>query len=193
MKLLDKMRQQKLLSMTLLLFTLSIGIVIGTLVNTGVHAQRSGAAAPDAAPLVIPKAATIGNEFTKLAKMLEPSVVNIPRIIRPSCRKARNANRPRPGDDDGDDDSSSDLFRKFFGGPGGGDSPQSQRREQSGTGFVVDKNGYIITNNHVVDGVDRIKVKLHGDETEYRAKLIGTDRETDLAVIKIDSSDRLHP
>ena len=45
MKLLDKMRQQKLLSMTLLLFTLSIGIVIGTLVNTGVHAQRSGAAA----------------------------------------------------------------------------------------------------------------------------------------------------
>ena len=64
MKLLDKMRQQKLLSMTLLLFTLSIGIVIGTLVNTGVHAQRSGAAAPDATPLVVPKAAQVGNEFT---------------------------------------------------------------------------------------------------------------------------------
>ena len=58
------------------------------------------------------------------------------------------------------------------------------KREQSGTGFIVDKNGYIITNNHVVsidegDAVDHIKVKLHGDDTEYRAKLIGTDRETD--------------
>src|SRR5579872_6139059 len=187
MKLLDKMRQQKLLSMTLLLFTLSIGIVIGTLVNTGVHAQRSGSAAPDAAPLVVPKAAAIGNEFTKLAKMLEPSVVNITADYTPKLQQGKNRKQTTPGDDDGDDDSSSDLFRKFFGGPGGGDSPQSQRREQSGTGFVVDKNGYIITNNHVVDGVDRIKVKLHGDETEYRARLIGTDRDTDLAVIKIDS------
>ncbi len=190
MKLLDKMRQQKLLSMTLLLFTLSIGIVIGTLVNTGVHAQRSGSAAPDAAPLVVPKATAIGNEFTKLAKMLEPSVVNITADYTPKLQQGKNRKQTAPGDDDGDDDSSSDLFRKFFGGQGGGDSPQSQRREQSGTGFVVDKNGYIITNNHVVDGVDRIKVKLHGDETEYRARLIGTDRETDLAVIKIDSK---HP
>jgi len=188
MKLLEKMRQQKLLSTTLLLFTLSIGIVIGTLVNTGVHAQRSGSAAPDAAPLTVPRAVQIGNEFTKLAKMLEPSVVNITADYTPKLQEGKNRKQAPPGDDDGDDDSS-DLFRRFFGGPGGGgdSSPQAQRREQSGTGFVVDKNGYIITNNHVVDGVDRIKVKLHGDETEYKARLIGTDRETDLAVIKIDS------
>src|SRR6202790_4599449 len=187
MKLLEKMRQQKLLSTTLLLFTLSIGIVIGTLVNTGVHAQRGGAAAPDATPLSLPKAAQIGNESTKLAKLLEPSVVNITADYTPKLQEGKNRKQTPPGDDDGDDDSSSDLFRKFFGGPGGGDSPQSQRREQSGTGFVVDKNGYIITNNHVVEVVDRIKVKLHGDETEYRARLISSDRETDLAVIKIES------
>src|SRR5579864_888342 len=187
MKLLEKMRQQKLLSTTLLLFTLSIGIVIGTLVNTGVHAQRSGAAAPDASPLVLPKAAQVGNEFTKLAKMLDPSVVNITADYTPKLQQGKN--RKKNDDDDQGDDDSSDLFRRFFGGPGGGgdSSPQSQRREQSGTGFIVDKNGYIVTNNHVVDGVDRIKVKLHGDETEYKARLIGTDRETDLAVIKIDS------
>src|SRR6476659_1240328 len=191
MKLLDKMRQQKLLSMTLLLFTLSIGIVIGTLVNTGVHAQRSGAAAPDATPLVLPKAVQIGNEFTKLAKMLEPSVVNITADYTPKLQEGKSRKK---GNDDDPDDDSSDLFRRFFGGPGGGDSsPQSQRREQSGTGFVVDKNGYIVTNNHVVDGVDRIKVKLHGDETEYKARLIGTDRETDLAVIKIDAKHPLAP
>ena len=195
MKLLEKMRQQKLLSTTLLLVTLSIGIVIGTLVNTGVHAQRSGAAAPDATPLVVPKAAQVGNEFTKLAKMLEPSVVNITADYTPKVQEGKSRKKGGDDDDQGDDDSS-DLFRRFFGGPGGGSgdsSPQAQRREQSGTGFVVDKNGYIVTNNHVVEGVDRIKVKLHGDDTEYKARLIGTDRETDLAVIKIDAKHPLAP
>jgi len=194
MKLLEKMRQQKLLSTTLLLVTLSIGIVIGTLVNTGVHAQRSGSAAPDATPLVVPKGAQVGNEFTKLAKMLEPSVVNITADYTPKLQEGKNRKKSNDDDDDQGDNDSSDLFRRFFGGPGGGDSsPQSQRREQSGTGFVVDKNGYIVTNNHVVDGVDRIKVKLHGDETEYKARVIGTDRETDLAVIKIDVRRPLAP
>ena len=120
MKLLEKMRQQKLLSTTLLLFTLSIGIVIGTLVNTGVHAQHSGATAPDATPLVIPKAAQVGNEFTKLAKMLEPSVVNITADYTPKLQEGKS--RKKGDDDDQGDDDSSDLFRRFFGGPGGGDS-----------------------------------------------------------------------
>jgi serine protease Do len=191
MKLLEKMRQQKLLSTTLILFTLSLGIVIGTLLNTGVHAQRGQSIAPDATPLTIPKASALGNEFTKLAKMLDPSVVNITADYTPKVQEGRN--RRGPGDDNGDDDSS-DLFRRFFGGPGGGDSPQqSLKREQSGTGFIVDKNGYIITNNHVVDGVDHIRVKLHGDETQYRARLIGSDRETDVAVIKIDPKRPLSP
>ena len=66
------MRQQKLLSLSLLLVTLSIGIVIGTLVNTGVHAAKAQAIAPDATPLVVPNAVQLGNEFTKLAKKLEP-------------------------------------------------------------------------------------------------------------------------
>src|SRR5579863_2446739 len=71
------MRQQKLLSLSLLLVTLTIGIVIGTLVNTGVHAARGQGGSPDATPLVVPNAVQLGNEFTKLAKKLEPSVVYI--------------------------------------------------------------------------------------------------------------------
>ena len=191
MKLFEKMRQQKLLSTTLILFTLSLGIVIGTLLNTGAHAQRGQSIAPDATPLTIPKASALGNEFTKLAKMLDPSVVNITADYTPKVQEGRRGRGQ--GDDNGDDDSS-DLFRRFFGGPGGGDSPQqSLKREQSGTGFIVDKNGYIVTNNHVVDGVDHIRVKLHGDETQYRARLIGADRETDVAVIKIDPKRPLSP
>src|ERR1700719_2970060 len=195
MKLLEKMRQQKLLSTTLMLFTLSLGIVIGTLLNTGVHAQRGQNVAPDATPLTIPKASLVGNEFTKLAKMLDPSVVNITADFTPKAQEGRKGRGGQGGDDDADGDDSSDLFMRFFGGPGGGgDSPQQpSRREQSGTGFIVDKNGYIITNNHVVDGVDHIRVKLHGDETQYRARLIGADRETDVAVIKIDPKRPLLP
>jgi len=194
MKLLEKMRQQKLLSTTLLLFTLSVGIVIGTFVSTGAHAARAQSVAPDATPLTVPKPIAIGNEFTQLAKKLESSVVNITADYTPKPGAAGKRGQPQDDDDNGDDDGS-DLFKRFFGQQPGSPNvpPQAFKREQSGTGFIVDKNGYIVTNNHVVDAVDHIKVKLHGDTTEYKARLIGVDRETDLAVIKIDTGRPLAP
>ena len=188
------MRQQKLLSLTLLLVTLSIGIVIGTLINTGVNAARGQSVASDASPLVVPNAVQLGNEFTKLAKKLEPSVVYITADtttkIAESQRKAPQEGGGAEGNEDG-----SDLLRRFFrNGPFGNDAPpRSFKQEQSGTGFIVDKNGYIITNQHVIAKVDRIKVKLHGDSTEYRARVVGIDPETDLAVIKIDPHGALNP
>jgi serine protease Do len=81
------------------------------------------------------------------------------------------------------------MLKRFFGG----DDQQNFRTEGSGTGFVVDKNGYIITNNHVIEKADRVKVKLAGDDDEYRAKVIGYDSETDLAVLKIDAKEPLQP
>jgi len=200
MKLLDRMRQQKLLSTTLMLFTLSIGIVIGTLVNTGVNAAKAQSVAPDATPLTVPHAVETPNEFSKLAMKLKPSVVNITADYMPPQLTTHNRRGARPpqGDDQGDDPSS-DLFKRFFGNQApGSQMPDNSKREQSGTGFIVDKNGYIITNKHVVSNeegnpVDHIKVKLHGDDTEYRAKLIGFDRETDVAVLKIDAHHPLEP
>jgi serine protease Do len=190
------MRQQKLLSLSLLLVTLAVGIVIGTLVNTGVHAGRGQAGSPDATPLVVPNAVQLGNEFTKLAKKLEPSVVYITADYTPKVSE----NPHGQGDEeqgDGKGDDGLDLFKKFFrnGPSSGGDLPQKAfKQEQSGTGFVVDKNGYIITNHHVIAKVDHIKVKLHGDDTtEYRARVVGIDAETDLAVIKIDPRSPLVP
>ena len=194
MFLFQKMRQQKLLSMTLIVVTLAIGIVLGTFVNGGVHAAKSQASAPDATPMVIPNVVLLGNEFTKLAKTLEPSVVYITADYTPKDRTASLGRKPRtPGDDESGDDGM-DLFRRFFKNGPGADAPQrSFRQEQSGTGFIVDKNGYIVTNNHVVSRVDRIKVKLHGDPTEYRARVIGFDSETDLAILKIDGKSALVP
>ncbi|HEY4365382.1 MAG TPA: trypsin-like peptidase domain-containing protein [Bryobacteraceae bacterium] len=188
MNLFDKMRQQKLMSVTLMVFTLSVGILIGTLVNTQVNAARGQNAAPDATPLTVPKAVEAGNEFSKIAKKLQPSVVNV--IVEVAAKpQATSGNRRAPSPDDEGDGSLGPLGGLFGLGPNGPEIvPQGpQKHEQSGTGFVVDRNGYIVTNNHVIEGGDKITVKMYGDSTEYRARVIGTDYETDLAVLKIDA------
>ena len=191
MKLFEKMRQQKLMSMALMIFTLSVGILIGTLINTQVNAARDQNAAPDATPLTVPRLSSLGNDFTALAKKLEPSVVNITVDVAPP---EKSSARAQSQDDNGDDVP--DFFKRFFGpdGSGGGqDAPDTAKRQASGSGFIVDKNGYIITNNHVVENATKIRVRLHGDPGDYRGRVIGTDYETDLAVIKIDAGRPLQP
>ncbi|RPI17271.1 MAG: PDZ domain-containing protein, partial [Acidobacteriales bacterium] len=188
----EMLRKQKLLSFTLLVFTLSFGIVIGTLLNTSVSAQK-GQAAPDATPLVIPSPVQLSTAFSQLAKRLEPSVVNISTDYLPKqAPSAKNRQRNAPQTEE--DDQGFDMFRRFFGqSPFEDMTPQQQqRREGTGSGVVVDANGYILTNNHVVDRADRIQVKFNGDSTLYTAKLIGTDRETDMAVIKVDAPRKLN-
>jgi serine protease Do len=190
----SRLKQPKVLSFGLLLSTLLIGIVIGAILNTGVKADRqTSAVAPDAAPLSIPEAIPISNEFTRLTKRVEPSVVYIQSDYLP---KPGQQTGPESDDEDSTEPDSapgnrdpSQMFRKFFGKP----EPRSFRSEGSGTGFVVDRNGYIITNQHVVENADRIKVRLAGDDTDYRARVVGYDSETDVAVLKIDTHKPLAP
>jgi serine protease Do len=191
MKLFEKIREQKLMSMALMLFTLSVGILIGTLINTQVNAAKDQNAAPDATPLTVPRLSALGNDFTALAKKLEPSVVNITVDVAAPEKGSIRGQAP-----DDNNDEVPDFFRKFFGpngGPNGEDVPDSPKRQASGSGFIVDKNGYIITNNHVVENATKIRVRLHNDPTDYRGRVIGTDYETDLAVIKIDARTPLQP
>lgn len=191
---LKRLRQQKLFSASLLVFTLAIAVLLGTVLTTGVSAAKGQATAPDATPLTIPPVKQLSNEFTKLAKMLEPSVVFISTDFTPKQQNTAAPKRrtpPNSPQDEGEEDGGNmEQLRKFFGMPFGGDATP-RKREGSGSGFVVDKNGYIITNFHVVGQADHIKVKLTGDKTEYKAKLIGTDEETDIAVIKIDAGKPL--
>ena len=188
---LTKLGQRKLLSSTLVLFTLAIGIVIGTVISGGVDAARKSQGATDAKLLKIPEAVPVENEFSKIAKQVRPSVVNIQVEFR-ERRQQRSERGARP-----DESNPEDFFRRFFGmpeGPFGGRQmpPERRRRPGEGSGVIVDENGYIITNNHVVEGADRIRVRLfNGNEKRYDAELIGTDAETDLAVIKIDVGNKL--
>ena len=189
----DKLRTQKTLSFTLILFTLSLGIVLGTLVNSGVKAAKPDGAsvAPGATPLVIPNPVELSNTFSQIAKQVEPSVVNISTEYLPKVTALRPRGNGRrqvaPQDDQDQGDSNGgmdDLLNRFFSSPGGPEMAQ-RKGYALGSGVVVDKAGYILTNNHVVDKADRIRVKFNGDPTEYDAKVVGVDVATDLAIIRV--------
>jgi len=176
----NMLRQQKLLSSSMLLLTLAIGILIGTVVDTGVKADRSQPAT-DAAPLTIPSPVDLSSAFSKLVRKIEPAVVNITSEYTPEPRQSARGQREDQQRDD------FDLFRRFFGSPFGDAPRRAYRRQATGSGFIVDPKGYILTNHHVIEDADEIKVKLVHDQSEHRAKLVGFDVETDLAVIKIDA------
>jgi serine protease Do len=181
-----------------ILATLSVGILIGTVVSYGVkgkEAQKSS----DATPLTVPEPRQLSNQFSQIAKQLEPSVVNINTESTIKNPHRRRLQRPGPDQDNpgdqGDNDQDNpfqDFFDRFFGGPGG---DQGNIRQRSlGSGVIVDAKGYILTNRHVVEKADRIRVKLQDESPAtpgHDAKVIGVDAETDLAVIKIDADRQL--
>src|SRR5262249_1022858 len=157
-----------------------LGILIGTVVSGGVKGQEKKSS--DATPLSVPSPRQLSSQFSQIAKGLEPAVVNIntESTIKPSARR-------RPGQNPNDDQDSpfGDFFDRFFGGQ---DNAGPIRERSLGSGVIVDPKGFIITNRHVVEKADRIRVKLQDDPPGvlHDAKVIGSDQETDLAVIKID-------
>jgi len=117
--------------------------------------------------------------FREIAKDKTPGVVNIntKKIVKRS--RLRDPFREFFGDD---------MMDRFFGGPQGQDR-QTQR--SLGSGFVIDKAGYILTNRHVVDGADEISVTFPNGKTYDRAKLVGNDARTDVALLKIEPKEAL--
>jgi serine protease Do len=171
----------------MILATLAVGILIGTIVSSGVRGQESKkSSSSDATPLSVPSPQQLSNQFSQIANKLEPSVVNI------NTESTIKVSRRRRGQTGPDDSPFDDFFGRFFGNPdSGGDS--SARQRSLGSGVVVDAKGYIVTNRHVVEKADRIRVRLQDDPPGvlHDAKLIGMDQETDLAVIKIDTPNSL--
>jgi serine protease Do len=181
-----------------ILATLSVGILIGTIVSYGVKGKE-GQKSSDATPLTIPDPQKLSNAFSQISKQLEPSVVNINTESTIKNPHRRRSTRPQPPDNqdpgDGEDESPfQDFFDKFFGGQGGPEAGTIRQRSL-GSGVIVDSKGYIVTNRHVVEKADRIRVKLQDESPAapgHDAKVVGMDQETDLAVIKIDM-DRALP
>lgn len=213
-----RLRYNRLASTFTILATLSAGILVGSVVAHKVRGQETQVNSSDATPLKIPAPRDLSTDFTRIAKGVSPAVVNINTEILPKQQQNRrrgphyaqpwsNPQQQQPPDDgNGDDDQEQgpqgglqDFFNRFFGmgpdgGGGQGDEGAGQERESLGSGFIVDPRGYIITNNHVVDKADRIYVKLAGDPEGNQgrpAKVVGVDKQTDIAVIKIQTDTPL--
>ncbi|GAC1428863.1 MAG: DegQ family serine endoprotease [Terriglobales bacterium] len=181
-----RVKANRLASIFTILLTLSLGILIGTVISYGVKGQE-GRKSSDATPLTVPSPQQLSNQFSQISKQLEPSVVN---INTESTIKASPRRRGGSPDQPDDQNPFDDFFDRFFGGQGGnqGAGGGPVREHSLGSGVLVDSKGYILTNRHVVEKADRIRVKLQDDAPGvlHDAKVIGTDQETDLAVIKID-------
>ena len=148
-------------------YSMVFALIVSLVVLTGVNASY-------ATTQMIP------NSFSRLAHDAKPAVVNIStvNVIKGGGR----------------------VFNHFFGQPFGGEDffrnfldprqqrPRTYKQNSLGSGFIISSDGYIVTNNHVVKNADQITVKLF-DETEYEAKVVGADPNTDLALIKIDAED----
>ncbi len=166
-----------------------LGALYTTQVRRPQTAQASTAAEAEQAPPVAPAASggALGLEtFREIAKAVNPGVVNIStsKIVR--LRPFRDPFHDFGGGDD--------LFERFFGQPAPRGDNQERRRTQTslGSGFVIDKNGYILTNRHVIDGADDVSVRFPGGKS-YEAKVVGQDARTDVALIKIDAKEALSP
>jgi serine protease Do len=167
--------------------TLALGILIGTVVSSGVKGKE-GQKSSDATPLSVPAPQQLSNAFSQIAKQLGPSVVNINTESTIKTQRRRRGGQS-PDEDDNGGGGMDDFFNHFFGGPGGQGGGDGSIRERSlGSGVIVDGKGYIVTNRHVVEKADRIRVRLQDDPpgVQHDARVIGEDQETDLAVIKID-------
>lgn len=122
--------------------------------------------------------------LASVAKEARPAVVNISTTQKVE-RRRRMRPFPMPGPGPfGEEDPFEEFFRRFFG-----DQPPLGPQRSLGSGFIISKDGYIITNNHVIGNADQITVRL-SDKEEYDAKVIGTDDKTDIALIKINAK---HP
>ena len=179
-------RRRKLLATGFLAFTLVVGILIGSIVSGRVSATKGfGFAGTTATALTVPDPIPSSTTFAGIVNKVEPAVVNIATTQVLERKQTSKKRRSQPYDQD---DPMQDFFDRFFDGRSDGPAPVER---SLGSGVIVDKRGYILTNNHVIEQATKIQVQLNGDATRYTAKVVGADEETDLAVIKIDANKEL--
>ena len=120
-------------------------------------------------------AATAVVDFSELVEQNAKTVVNISATVKSNAGKNRTQQQQVP-----------DIFKKFFGDEFG--MPQQRDRQSFGSGFIISKDGYVLTNNHVVADSDKVVIRLN-DRRELEAGVIGTDERTDVALLKIKADD----
>ncbi|MBP7363029.1 MAG: trypsin-like peptidase domain-containing protein, partial [Nitrospira sp.] len=162
------------------------GVLIGVILTSDLGWLPTGHAVPESVPppVATPVSTAVqptlpgagGQSFVDVAKVVKPAVVNIFATRNGSSEEGKGTPFEDP------------FFRRFFGEEWMKrfEAPKERKERGLGSGVIVDPNGLIITNNHVVSKADEIKVFL-SDKREFKAKLVGTDAKTDVAVLKIEA------
>ncbi len=149
-------------------------IFLGVFLATGFFITGNSCASSSSPRVIVPES------FAGVAEAINPAVVNISteKVIKdPGGPNFRHFQSPF-----GDNDQFHDFFERFFG-----NRPGREFKQRSlGSGFIIDKKGFIVTNNHVVENADKIKVKLSNDR-EYPATIVGKDTKTDIALLKVEN------
>jgi len=186
-------RREKAVAGLFVAITLVVGILIGTIVSGHTSAMKSLTfAGKGATPLPIPDAIPSSNSFASIVNRVEPAVVNISTTQVLEKRQSLNKKRRQVPNPNGDqDDPMQDFFDRFFDGRNGGQEAPPAAERSLGSGVIVDRKGFILTNNHVVEQATKIQVQLNGETAKYTAKVVGVDEETDLAVLKIETNKEL--
>jgi serine protease Do len=173
------------------------GMLLGAVVTSNLQPQSAQASSAFGAPALAapPQAArptgpVTLDTFRDIARLQTPGVVNI--NTKKTVKRSSRGGGQQQGGRDMRDFFGDDFMDRFFGQGGGNAEPQTQR--SLGSGFIVDKDGYILTNRHVIEGADDIQVTLATQRrgaTPYEAKLIGKDARTDVALLKIEPREPL--
>jgi serine protease Do len=119
-------------------------------------------------------------DFTALVERVGPAVVNVTTTGSRSARDDAVAQSP--------DDPLFDFFRRFMAPPGAGEPQREFRSQGVGSGFVIDAQGHVLTNAHVVAGADNVTLRLPGSKREHKARVVGSDPQTDVALLKVDAT-----
>jgi serine protease Do len=129
-------------------------------------------------------AQTRPTSFADLAEKVSPAVVNIT-----TATVVAQDTGPAPMVPEGS--PFEDFFRDFLDRNGEGEQPRTRRSSALGSGFVISEDGYIVTNNHVIEGADEIVIEFFGNRGELDATVIGTDPNTDIALLKVETDEPL--
>ena len=138
---------------------------------------------PKAGSSLVPEVAHAFPSLAPLVKQIKPAVVNIHSTQRVHQRGGMYGNGPNPWQQ---------FFEQYFGGQGQMQQQREPERQSLGSGFIIDERGYVLTNNHVIDGADEIKVTV-ADGRDFTAKVVGTDPKTDVALLKLQGTDSGFP